>query len=99
MKKRVFAEYTIVYFPVPMETASLRGLALAHLPWPRKGVGLTTVLELAVAAINVEAMTYQALRCCYAKKGLQEMCRKERLSVTSYVGKENRMDVWFGTQE
>lgn len=45
----------MVYFPVPMETTSLRGLA--PLFWPRKGVGLRTVPELAVAAINVGAIT------------------------------------------
>jgi len=45
----------MVYFPVPMETTSLRALALAPLPWPRKGVALR-VPEL-VAAINVAAMT------------------------------------------
>jgi len=47
----------MVYFPVPIETTSLRGLALAPLPWPRKGVDLRTVPELLVAAINVAAMT------------------------------------------
>lgn len=47
-------------FPVPMETTSLRGLALAPLLMPRKGVCLITVLELAVAAINVDAMTSNA---------------------------------------
>lgn len=46
----------MVYFPVPMETTSLRALALAPLPWPRKGVALR-VPELVVAAINVAAMT------------------------------------------
>jgi len=46
----------MVYFPVPIETTSLRGLALAPLPWPRKGVGLRTVPEV-LAAINVDAMT------------------------------------------
>lgn len=33
-----------------METTSLRGLAL--LVWPKNGVALTTVVELAVAAID-----------------------------------------------
>ena len=47
----------MVYFPLPMETTSLRGLALVPLLWPRKGFGLRTVPELAVAAINVGAMT------------------------------------------
>lgn len=47
----------MVYFPVPIETASLRGLALAPFPWPRKGVGLRTVPEPLVAAINVAAIT------------------------------------------
>jgi len=49
-------ESTMVYFPGPMETTSLRGLALVPLLWPRKGVGLRTVLVLAEAAINVAAM-------------------------------------------
>lgn len=50
-------ESTIVYFPVPIGTTSLRELTLVPLFWPRNGVGLRTVLELAVAAISVDAMT------------------------------------------
>lgn len=52
----------MVNFPVPMETTSLRGLALAPLVCPRKGVGLITVPEHAVAAINaVVAMIFPSL--------------------------------------
>lgn len=47
----------MVYFPVPIGTTSLRELTLVPLFWPRNGVGLRTVLELAVAAISVDAMT------------------------------------------
>ena len=46
----------MVYFPVPIGTTSLRELALVPLFWPRNGVGLRTVLELAVAAISIDAM-------------------------------------------
>lgn len=42
----------MVNLEVPMETTSLRGLALAPFLCPRKGDCLTTVAELAVAAIN-----------------------------------------------
>lgn len=46
----------MVYFPAPIGTTSLRGLAFAPLLWPRNGVGLRTVLELAVAAISIAAI-------------------------------------------
>lgn len=47
----------MVYFPFPIGTTSLRELTLVPLYCPRNGVGLRTVLELAVAAISVDAMT------------------------------------------
>lgn len=40
----------MVYFPFPMETASLRGLAF--LVWPKNGVALTTVAAAVAAAID-----------------------------------------------
>lgn len=53
-KKRV----TMVNLPVPIETTSLRGLAFEALVCPKNGVALTTVLELAVAAIAMFLEVY-----------------------------------------
>lgn len=54
--------HTMVYFPVPIGATSLRVLKLGPLVWPRNGVGLRRVLELAVAAISVDAMTFKLFR-------------------------------------
>jgi hypothetical protein len=59
-------ENTMVYFPAPIGTTSLRGLALAPLVWPRNGVGLRTVLELAVAAISIAAIIPSFFQLCYS---------------------------------
>lgn len=50
----------MVNLALPMET-SLRGLAFDPLVWPKNGVALTTVLELAVAAIDIVAIFFEAL--------------------------------------
>lgn len=52
-------EVTIVYLAVPKETTSLRGLAFEALGCPKKGVALTTVLELAVAAIAMFSQRFR----------------------------------------
>lgn len=39
-------------------TMNLGGLAFAPLVWPRKGVGLSAVLVLEVAAMNIDAMLF-----------------------------------------
>lgn len=68
---------TMVYFPVPMGTTSLSELEFAPLVWPRNGVGLRTVLELAVAAINIAVFTSSHLFsffCCWACVFLKRVC-------------------------
>lgn len=52
--------FTMVYLPVPIGTTSLRALELDDLVWPRNGVGLRRVLELAVAAISIAYVSFQA---------------------------------------
>lgn len=53
----------MVNFPGPMETTSLRGLALVALVRPKKGVALTTVLELAaIAMLSVDIELFRIRR-------------------------------------
>lgn len=47
---------TMVNFPLPMETTSLRGLVVEARVWPRKGVGPTMVAVRAEAAVSVAAI-------------------------------------------
>lgn len=66
----------MVYLAVPMGTTSLSEGKLPPLVWPRNGVGVRTVLELAVAAVNIAAY---ASSCCVCLK-------RERESVCVYNG-------------
>lgn len=73
-----------MYLPVPVETTSLRGLALEVLFWPRNGVGLRTVPELSMEAIvswSQEGQFNQfksAGKCMYGKGSESYICGEEK---------------------
>lgn len=71
----------------PMATTSLRGLAF--LVWPKNGVALTTVVELAVAAIDAIFFNFSKYILCLGKCGYGS---KE--GIGCYLYRENENPTW-----